>query len=1012
MGNCNSRKRNGKEPENFFGREKFLDEKNLEEALRNANFANRRKGKKVPVAPDVVTASRVTPAQIVTSTKPTRSYDEDAIDLMRYQLANDSEAFVLNNILLSVQFFENYEREMRQIKTNPINDREHRIDEAMVRHHKHVFFADRILECVQEHVRYSRRKGHQESLSSPRLFVIYDNVEASEPGDISDYSTVLDAPFYKLLIEECKEPGYVKLKKLEVLESTAMNKETEVNSTQNPSVSDVSIYTDSGKESTDSNDESFPSKGEDLLRSIKSRINESTSAEKPFKSRLHETISKERHMPFGIDNVDLSGRRRSGPNIQFNSVAIKADISNVKSMRKMSIMLEEEERRNSIANLEKTDADTTVTKSILKKGNTGKVNNKKNKENALSEDTEGTSGYRSNSSRNNESSETESDYGYSTITESTTPKRVELSLQSNLSASSGVLSEECWAIQKVRALDESSDEDDDDDSPVPKRVSRANINKDLYDIFYYLSSVHFMTNFVDNFMVKLGKALGLTTDAVNNALTQGASIYCDTMKASVKCSYEIIPAIIASWPNAANQWIIRERKVVVNPRNNLNYQWPTKNMVTKAINLGCLLTPVGFRPKRGANLNQRFQWKITFPAAERYLESCLAHSHIRCYLFTLALHKTFMESESCKIGIDSSHIKNHLFWQCEDNLAKWPEDRLGESLRIFLRGLYDHFGRSRLPNYFVESCNDFKGIPTPLLLKLQRRLHDILQSPVMHVLSAIQKLKYTGKDFYPPLNVNRLYILLTCKNPLRIANPNLPTVMKQQSSSESEDDNVSGNIWERAKSRDKDYQWKVRRQAQERRKAQGQAKKVKILSSIESTIDRNFMLPPKMEIERRRLVLEFFIPHFITMARFSEKFKAIKQAVIYLEQAQRLCRLLLEEPGGDITANEYLEQIREDLAECHRMLIDQCGYKIPNRRESKPRDITRVESKPIPIRPRPPKNLNVVNQDSPTDSAGYSAFSFVEVHPQPSPSTNNAAKRISILKLTETDSESLEESRL
>lgn len=102
--------------------------------------------------------------------------------------------------------FKNF-REINHIRSNPVSEREHRIEEAMVRHHKHVFFADRLMECVQEHVRFSRRKGHVESLNSPRLFVIYDNVEASEPGDISDYSTVLDAPFYKLLIEESQETG-------------------------------------------------------------------------------------------------------------------------------------------------------------------------------------------------------------------------------------------------------------------------------------------------------------------------------------------------------------------------------------------------------------------------------------------------------------------------------------------------------------------------------------------------------------------------------------------------------------------------------------------------------------------------------------------------------------------------------------------------------------------------------------------------------------------------------------
>lgn len=77
----------------------------------------------------------------------------------------------------------------------------------MVQHNKHVFFADRLQENVNEHVVYQKARGQSEPLSSPRLFVIYDNVEASEPGDTSDYSAVLDAPFYKLRIEDCKEPG-------------------------------------------------------------------------------------------------------------------------------------------------------------------------------------------------------------------------------------------------------------------------------------------------------------------------------------------------------------------------------------------------------------------------------------------------------------------------------------------------------------------------------------------------------------------------------------------------------------------------------------------------------------------------------------------------------------------------------------------------------------------------------------------------------------------------------------
>lgn len=98
---------------------------------------------------------------------------------------------------------------MQQIKNNPYSERENLINEAMVRSNKHVFFADRLQEAVHEHVSFQRQRQRKqtEPLSAPRMFVIYDNVEVSEPGDTSDYSAVLDAPFYKLLIEDAKEQG-------------------------------------------------------------------------------------------------------------------------------------------------------------------------------------------------------------------------------------------------------------------------------------------------------------------------------------------------------------------------------------------------------------------------------------------------------------------------------------------------------------------------------------------------------------------------------------------------------------------------------------------------------------------------------------------------------------------------------------------------------------------------------------------------------------------------------------
>ncbi|XP_026757638.2 uncharacterized protein LOC113517233 [Galleria mellonella] len=967
MGNMKSKK-SKKEPENLFERERWNEHLREHKIKVKSNPGNRRPG----VIEQPVVPSGMAPSQLAAPPIPPpahiRSYDDEALDNMRRQLRYDINAFLLNNILLSVQFFDNYERELDHLHTNTV-DREHMINEAMVQHHKHVFFADRLQECLHEFVRYQGKQGQNEPLLPHRLFVIYDNIEASEPGDTSDYSAVLDAPFYKLCMQDTKEPGFVKLKKLEVLGST-YTKETEKN-TENTIDSDDTVYTDSERESNASDDFPPSLKGEELLESIRNRLNENSTEINLILNNANVSTRM----------INVSDRRFSGPIKKVSLQVQKSNISNVKNFRKVNTTIGED-INNRNQNRSKTDTKETFyegeksKKPLLKNNTRGLSGPTKDEQSKLphidniSEDTE-TSGYRStsNSSRLNELSETESDYGYSTITESSTPKRIELSVRTNSSLISGTLPEDAWISIYTRADHWSEEEEEENIENLESRISEAH----LYETHYYLNSVRFMRNFVDIFITDLGISLGLSQEVVKNALTQGASIYCDTVLNGKDIRFEVYPALIAAWPNAANQWVIRERKIIQNPRTNLSYQWPTKQMVHKTIDFGCFLVPIGYRPKRGLNPDQQLQWKLIFPAAERFLEKCLAHSHIRCYLFALVLYRTFLEVETSKVGIDASHIKNHLFWQCEDNFAKWPEDRPGESLRLFLETFYVHMCQKRLPNYFMNNCNEFKSIPRPLLMRLQRILKNILESPVPYVLCAIDKLKYVKTEFYPKLNCHRLYAILTSKNPLRVINPSITTTVPLTSKdvSDSDDENEQ-NVQENAKAQDKPYRWKKEklRRLEERKKVL--YNKHKTATKQRREINPNVILPAKMEMERRRLVLEFFIPHFIAMSRSSEKFEAIGQAIIYLEQAQRLCLLLLEEPGGDITANEYMDVIRDKLADCQRKLANQVGYKLSMRRESN-------ADRPLPkaIKKRRPKFDNINGNNSPTETPGITPFSFI-----------------------------------
>lgn len=113
MGNTKSKKIQ-KEPDKFFEREKWKEQKREEKKKKAASLQKRIVLKDSPKPtsamlppPSLGAAPAAAPAHV-------RSYDDEALDRMRYQLANDSDAFLLNNILLSVQFFENYERYVSQ----------------------------------------------------------------------------------------------------------------------------------------------------------------------------------------------------------------------------------------------------------------------------------------------------------------------------------------------------------------------------------------------------------------------------------------------------------------------------------------------------------------------------------------------------------------------------------------------------------------------------------------------------------------------------------------------------------------------------------------------------------------------------------------------------------------------------------------------------------------------------------------------------------------------------------
>lgn len=82
------------------------------------------------------------------------------------------------------------------------------------------------------------------------------------------------------------------------------------------------------------------------------------------------------------------------------------------------------------------------------------------------------------------------------------------------------------------------------------------------------------------------------------------------------------------------------------------------------------------------------------------------------------------------------------------------------------------------------------------------------------------------------------------------------------------------------------------------------------------------------------MVLELFIPHFIAMAECSDKFEATRQAIIYLEHAQRLSILLKDDPTCEGQAREYIAIIKEKLDHVKIKVAKSGAPKVPKRNES------------------------------------------------------------------------------
>ncbi|XP_053678894.1 uncharacterized protein LOC128729252 [Anopheles nili] len=837
-------------------------------------------------------------------------YDSEAKRRMQHQLAFNSDIFVLNQLVLGVQFYGNFEREMWEAVERNRNE-ENRRNGKTSRHCKTVILPDRLLEAVDKRVKFYAKHGllknQLQPLHTQTCYVVHDNIEITNPGDSSVYSILTDAPIYKLEIEDALEDklksgadgavrkrrgnchhGYIKLKSVEFIKPN------------NPPTLDRILPNRQGN----------------------------AYGEEPGPSGLGQKFRQ----GVGSTNGLMKGNSLS----ESDTLEDEDDEDDE----------DEEDGRgeNRFAKLKFRDS-IMVKYPKMSNGMYGKK---------IAQTGLGNVGVPSTSTSSTSPTSSEYDYAYITAINTHQPLSVMRSAGGDEApVSTTVLPDYCITTISC-AIEVNEGYYSDDESEGAYKLSnmylakanggagattqsggRSKLGHHLAhphsNLEYtterrqYLNSKGFLAYFVNLFQDTLASELDIPAEDLRNATWKGAVVYSG--------HWEIIPAILCPWPREAIEWVHRKRDVKINPITRQKFQWPTQPMIQKVKSFGCHVIPIGYAPKQGQNRYRQLEWKVVFPEAERYLESCLTGTQIKIYMLTMLLLKTFVEP-NVVAGMNMfgmEHLRAHLFWQCETNYAAWPEDYLGEALLRFLNALLDRIKTHTLPDYFLPSRNLFENVPERVLVELHKRIFRITENPVMHMLIALRNLKLPSARlaFYPKVRIKRLYSYLVIDNPLKIVNPMLRDEDENLAAEDSDENEVNereiavGSMAyynqqevESRRKRTRIVRFLVAEQLKKERAVQPERR-----PSIES-IDLTFIFHPQflplkhMENLRRQLIYGLFIEHFIEMARVSSGFRTLNQALVYLRQAEHLCNLLADDEGIE-EARQFLNKIyglRQEMA--------------------------------------------------------------------------------------------------
>ena len=181
----------------------------------------------------------------------------------------------------------------------------------------------------------------------------------------------------------------------------------------------------------------------------------------------------------------------------------------------------------------------------------------------------------------------------------------------------------------------------------------------------------------------------------------------------------------------------------------------------------------------------------------------------------------------------------------------------------------------------------FADIPNHKLRQAQEKVHRMRESPVFHLLHSLLRLR-PEKGFYPALDIERLYKILTTEQSLVMANPGLGGGEQEARRPGGGQEGGRGQGREEG-DRYQEHMRRQREKAAEERRARREEKEQQAKPTVDLEAEMKQFDEPRL-----KLLLDFFSEHFLRMAERSAKHKNLGQSFMYVRTAENLITLVEE----------------------------------------------------------------------------------------------------------------------